>query len=435
MTCRKFASVFAPSFTLAVLLVLASAGIAQTGTAADQSPALSQTALTKTIFHFSDGGDDRPGRMTVDAAGNFYISAALNSTANVSGFAVLKYSSVGTLLGTFRYKLLPGEFGGAAHSVKVDKQNNIYSVGTTSLGGVVVSFTSAGAQRWIARFDHEPIALAVDPSGNIYVAGNGNAGGSDGVGPVLNWLVVKYSNTGKVLWEQRHTGAAGQDSKVRDIQLDPSENPIVFGTTSNNPRILTNNMTVAKLNPDGDVLWAKDSSVPHNSLIPGGFAIDARGNVYATGMTNPPEGVATPFTVKYNATGVLQFTLQGNGAGGSSVAIDPAGDILLTGATSSFGTPGFVSATKIHPRGKAVWVTQIPATGIIVSDSAGNALVAGFDFEITKLSSAGKILFSSSILPQDSATDAVIDPSGNLLVTGFGQNAQFSDDIFTVKLK
>jgi len=38
-------------------------------------------------------------------------------------------------------------------------------------------------------------------------------------------------------------------------------------------------------------------------------------------------------------------------------------------------------------------------------------------------------------LPGDFVTDAVIDPFGNLLVTGFGQNAQFGDDIFTVRLK
>lgn len=435
MTRRKFASAVTRSCTLAIMLALASAGIAQTGTVTDQDAAVPQAVFTQTIFHFSDGGEDRPGRMTLDAAGNFYISAAVNSTGTVSGFAVLKYNSAGKLLGTFRYKLSPGEFGGVAHSVRVDKQNNIYAVGSTSVGGVVVSFTSAGAQRWTARFDHEPIALAVDSSGSIYVAGNGNAGGSDGVGPILNWLVVKYSNTGKVLWEQRHTGTAGLDSRVRDIQLDPSGNPIVFGTTSNNPKLLTNNMTVAKLNPNGDLLWAKDANVPLNSLAPGGFAIDAAGNVYATATTDPPEGVATPFTVKYNANGVLQFTLHGNGAGGSSVAFDPAGDVLLTGATGSFGTPGFVCATKIHPSGKAVWVTQIPATGIIVSDSAGNALVAGFAFEITKLSPAGKILLSSSILPQGFVTDAVLDSSGNLLVTGFGQNAQFSDDIFVVKLK
>jgi hypothetical protein len=209
----------------------------------------------------------------------------------------------------------------------------------------------------------------------------------------------------------------------------------VLGTTSNNPAILTNVMTVAKFDPEGDLLWAKDFSVPHVSQVPGGLAIDREGNVYVTSTTNPPEGIATPFTVKYDSDGALQFELQGNGAGGSSVAVDPAGDILLTGATSRFGTPTLIAATKIHPSGKTVWVTQIPATGKIVSDSAGNAFVAGFDFTITKLSPSGKVLFSSSILPDDSVTDAVIDPFGNLLVTGFGQDAQFSNDIFTVRLK
>ena len=433
MTCRKF--LFAQSFTLAALLTLASAGIAQTGTASDESAALPQSAPTATTFHFTDGGNDIPGRMTTDAAGNFYISAGINSTTHVSGFAVLKYNFSRKLQGIFRYKPMPGESLGSAQSVKLDQQNNIYAVGSTSLGGLVASFTSAGAQRWADRFNVEPIALAIDQSGNIYVAGNGSAGGSDGVGPILDWLIVKYSNTGKVLWEQRHTGKAGEDSRVRDIQLDPSGNPIVFGTTSNNPANLTNNMTVAKFNPEGDLLWAKDFNVPHASQVVGGLAVDRGGNVYATSTTNPPEGIATPFTVKYDPNGTLQFELHGNGAGGSSAAIDPTGDILLTGATVNFGTQTFVAATKIHPSGKTVWVTQIPSTGKIVSDSVGNVFVAGSGFVITKLNSSGKILFSSSILQGDIMTDAVVDPFGNLLVTGFGQNAQFTDDIFTVRLK
>jgi len=429
----KFPFKLTQLFTLAACLTMASAGIAHTQTAPNGSAP--QVAPTTTTFHFSDGGDDLPGRMTVDAAGNIYISATLNSTAHVSGFAVLKYNVNGKLQGAFRYKQTPGEFQGVAHSVKVDKQNNIYAAGSTSLGGLVASFTPAGAQRWADRFDHEAIALAIDPTGNIYVAGNGGAGGSDGVGPVLEWLIVKYSSTGTVLWEQRHTGIAGEDSRVRDIQLDPSGNPIVFGTTSNNPANLTNNLTVAKLNPQGDLLWARDFNVAHEQQVAGGFAIDHAGNVYVTSTTDPPEGIATPFTAKYDPNGVQQFVLQGSGAGGSSVAIDPSGNILLTGALGSFGTPGFVSATKIQPAGKTVWVTQIPATGTIVSDSAGNALVAGLDCTVTKLNTAGKILFSTSILPGDNVTDAVIDPSGNLLVTGFKQNAQFSNDIFTVRLK
>jgi len=38
-------------------------------------------------------------------------------------------------------------------------------------------------------------------------------------------------------------------------------------------------------------------------------------------------------------------------------------------------------------------------------------------------------------LPGDDVTDAVVDRFDNLLVTGNGVNAQFLDDIFTVRLK
>jgi len=109
MICRKSPLVFNPSFILAALLALASAGIAQTRTAHDESTVSTHPAPMPTTFHFSDGGDDIAGRMTVDAAGNFYISAALNSTPHVSGFAVLKYNFNGKLQRAIRYKLEPGE--------------------------------------------------------------------------------------------------------------------------------------------------------------------------------------------------------------------------------------------------------------------------------------------------------------------------------------
>jgi hypothetical protein len=61
--------------------------------------------------------------------------------------------------------------------------------------------------------------------------------------------------------------------------------------------------------------------------------------------------------------------------------------------------------------------------------------VAGFGFVITKLSPGGAVLFTSTLLPGDDVTDAVVDPFDNVLATGFGPNAQFNNDIFTVRLK
>lgn len=62
-------------------------------------------------------------------------------------------------------------------------------------------------------------------------------------------------------------------------------------------------------------------------------------------------------------------------------------------------------------------------------------MAGSFGFVITKLNAAGKVLFSSALLPGDDVTDAVVDPFDNVLATGFGQNAQFNNDIFTVRLK
>ena len=146
MDTKKFRVVPCLLFTLAASLTVPLASVAQAQAAAEESVSSAATSSpTVTTFHFTDKGDDRAGRMTADAAGNFYVSASLDAASHTSGVAVLKYNFNGTLQGAFRYKNAPGEFGGLAHAVKVDKQGNIYAAGQTSVGGLVVSFTQCSA--------------------------------------------------------------------------------------------------------------------------------------------------------------------------------------------------------------------------------------------------------------------------------------------------
>jgi len=44
-------------------------------------------------------------------------------------------------------------------------------------------------------------------------------------------------------------------------------------------------------------------------------------------------------------------------------------------------------------------------------------------------------VFQFRYAPGDDVADATVDPSGNLLVTGSAQNAQFLYEIFTLRLK
>jgi hypothetical protein len=54
---------------------------------------------------------------------------------------------------------------------------------------------------------------------------------------------------------------------------------------------------------------------------------------------------------------------------------------------------------------------------------------------IAKLSPAGTVLFNFRFTRGDEVSDATVDPSGNLLVTGSAVTPSFDNDIFTLRLK
>ena len=442
MASRKFRGVSILGLLIALVatvLIFSVAVSAQNLSGTIGASALATPSVS--VFHFADGGDDFPGRITTDAAGNFYVAGQLEATTQRSGFAILDYHANGSLQGVLRYKLASNEFGGLARDVKVDRLGNIYAVGDTSAGGVVVSFTSTGIQRWARHFGSAGIALALDTAGNIYAAGTHVTGGFQS-----EWVIAKYTSAGQLVWTRRHTGSAGGDVRLTDIQLDLAGNPVVTGTTNLLVGIASDTMTTLKLDPLGKTLWLKNfvagPSVHH---VASALAIDPAGSVYVTGVpaandiaTPPP-----PFTVKYDANGNRIFVLR---TGGISIAIDPAGDVLLTGATlRTSGGPLFLAASKFHSSGTKVWMTQIQALGKILSDTAGNVFVAGTlfnddstnpsDYLISKLSPAGQLVFQARVNRADEASDATIDLFGNLLVTGNALNPQFQHDIITVRVK
>ena len=79
MDTKKFRVVPCLLFTLAALLTVLLASVAQAQTAAEESVSSAATSFPPvTTFHFTDKGDDRAGRMTADAAGNFDVSASLD---------------------------------------------------------------------------------------------------------------------------------------------------------------------------------------------------------------------------------------------------------------------------------------------------------------------------------------------------------------------
>lgn len=226
----------------------------------------------------------------------------------------------------------------------------------------------------------EAYAVALDPAGNILVAGTTSSpswteGGSDttlnGVnifeplhGPPSDAFVVKLSPAGAHLWSAC-LGGIDEDCGY-GIAVDGAGNAYVTGETYSqewtsggykSSHTGQRDAFVAKLSPTGQHLW---SSLLGGANLESGrsIAVDAAGNPCVAGYTSSPGWVSGGYDTVFNNPGnslddgfVLKLSSDGQhlwstyvGGGAEDriqgVAIDSAGDICLTGVTNS---PGWVS--------------------------------------------------------------------------------------------
>jgi len=93
-----------------------------------------------------------------------------------------------------------------------------------------IKYSNAGVPLWTNRYNGPGNsyggcnAIALDSSGNVFVAGNLRSAISDAL---LGVASIKYSNTGVPLWTNRYNG--GVFSEVRAMALDSSGHVFVTG--------------------------------------------------------------------------------------------------------------------------------------------------------------------------------------------------------------
>jgi hypothetical protein len=412
------------------------------------------------VLLFDRGRADRASAIAKDSSGNIYVAGFVEDASKPSSFAVLKYSPQGSLLWVASYNGAQGGEGGQALALDLDSSGNVYVAGyvsrpidflTYDIDWLVASFSPGGSQRWAHRFTEsgrsgeQATQLAADPFGNIYASGTA---GSD-------WMTVKYAADGTVIWERRQKRPDTFNGNLVDIKLDADGRPVIMGFTVNGTLTGPKDITTVKYDTEGNKLWeANFTETPESDETPAGMDIDPVGNVYVTGetvATTSPEQAHIPITLKYDGDGKLLFVLRGDGAGGSAVAADALGNIVVTGTAIGVADvfTFFTAAAKYDGFGNRIWLTPIPAPTAVEIDSAGNVYLAGTvgnpgssnlsDYLAIKLDPNGAKIwehrFNGRGNHRDIVADMCLDDAGNLLVTGTspGSFVSFSDDIATLK--
>ncbi len=362
--------------------------------------------------------------IAVDVFGNVFTTGYFNGTADFDpGAGTYNLTSAGyedifisklDVNGNFLWAKSIGSndlgvgISDEGYSIAVDGTGNVYATGVfhgtvdfdPGPGVVNLSIPSGScpscAQMFVAKFDtngnlvwakgygtygdSEPSAIAVGPTGNIYLTGYfwSSVGFGSGVFVSANGtkdiFIAKLNNNGVGIWA-KSMGDSDDSSYYPErgysITVDGAGNVFTTGryelTTDFDPGPGVFNLTsvgdfdvfILKLNDNGDFVWAKSMGDVNGSGVIDdyGFAIvtDASGNVYTAGQyrgtvdfdpgpgvyTLTDKGLGDVFISKLDNNG--NFMWAGSMSGccgrdiGFSMAIDPSGGIYTAGDWSGGG--------------------------------------------------------------------------------------------------
>ncbi|MBU1244219.1 hypothetical protein KKD52_15055 [Myxococcota bacterium] len=266
-------------------------------------------------------------------------------------------------------------------------------------------------------------AVATDDAGNIYIAGRTE---SPLHGNTLNGFndafLMKIASDGARQWTAQW-GSTSVDAGQAVAVNGAGTAIFVAGSTGADMDGQTHSsgyddVFLSRFGADGSRLWTRLWGSGTYDLV-SGAVLDAAGNVYLTGMTNGPLngqvflGICDAFLMSVDGTGTAMWTrLFGTSQcdGGSGVAIDPSGRLLVT---------GYVGASM-----------------------DGEPYAGGNDIFVTALDATGTHLWTSQwgTAGNDSGNAVAVDPSGDITVTGTtdgaleGQSHAGQQDAFVTRL-
>jgi len=177
---------------------------------------------------------DEAYAIAVGLNGNVFVTGASSGDGTGVDYATIAYSNVGLPLWTNRYNAT-GNGNDVAGAIAVDSSGNVFVTGTSTGDYATVAYSSEGLPLWTNRYNgtandqDQGSAIAVDEMGNVIVTGF--SAGSGSYPDYFDYATIAYSNAGLPLWTNRYNGSANGDDEPHAMAVDGSGNVFVAGAS------------------------------------------------------------------------------------------------------------------------------------------------------------------------------------------------------------
>jgi hypothetical protein len=366
---------------------------------------------------FGNGLEVAANSVAVDPSGNVALAGIFQGSVSFGGSTltavgntdifIVEFSSTGAFLwsksfgAAGQYQGLDTVIVDAAGNVLIAGQSNSADFGGgAKTGFYIAKFDSTGVYAWSNAFpattSYGGPWLAVDASGDVILAGTFNATVDLGGGTLtsaggFDAFVAKFDPSGTYQWAHQYgqTGGGGVGASISGVAVDSCANIFVTGNFGGALSFGTGTLMattagasyvfLAKLDPTGHGVWAKEFAGPSDSLNTGSLAVDGAGRPT---IVNPLGGSAD--------FGGGTLTSVGN-ASVVVASFDAAG---AYGWSYVGGSPSTATSAPAAPQGVAAGGSSVVVVGVFGA-SATTLVLPGKTLTAT----SGNDMFIASFAP------------------------------------
>ena len=359
-------------------------------------------------------------------------------TTTSTGFSTTTTFAVGqgsaVTLDTAGNIFLTGSFQGTVNFGTRAQPNSQTSAGSTA--AYVAELDSAGNLVWIRAItpqggDDQGLALALDKTGGVIVAGTFTGGATVGsttltaTGASAAFVARFATADGTPSWAYSTRSGAGSNAQATGVAVDSAGNVVLAGFYSGSvtlgsgssgqafTSVGSTDAIVWKLGPSGQLVWGRSfGSTDYD--VAGALAVDSADNIAVAGTYSGSVNFATgaipniltagpifsAFALQLDRFGQTNwargFTASSGWSKGQAIAVDSTRVIHLAGA--------FSGTTDFDPG---------PSVNALTSQGSTDAFAAGLDAsgQVVYAIQAGQTNFNANL-------GVAVNPSGDVALTG-----------------